>query len=168
MAFSGTGETVSTIRALGFFDRMKASDDTSFFAGGIALMAAIVYFLLGRFPGSVWRTASIDIAASPERVFDHIKERTDNLTNPTLVRAERVPGPAETYLYHMRDMADCGVCGYPKNPDTVGQTILAEVIEKIDNQLSHVRTTEVRGVADTNARMMRFIASESCHTERQT
>ena len=94
--------------------------------------AVPLYIAKGRWPYPVSIDANVEIAASPEAVWDKISYReTDGHWRATVRKVERLAGPGESYRLWQRDFASCGTCWLPKDPDALRAWIQVDVIEAV-------------------------------------
>jgi hypothetical protein len=100
-----------------------------FFAFG-GLLATMIYAMVGRWPFPHTKTSQVDIAATPQAIWDTITycEGRENWKG-IYGRIDRVPGFGESYQLHYLPTENCAECGLPKQGQESGITTRVEVIE---------------------------------------
>ncbi len=107
----------------------------------IAAVGLPLLLLLARYPRDLVQVASIDIAAPPERVWELMASKeTPAHWHPHILKVERTLGPdgRVRLLSHMRTLADCPTCSYPR-PEHVDHVASADVLEQVDGSHEIVR-----------------------------
>lgn len=96
---------------------------------GLAILV-ILYPLLGRWPGRVSHHVSIDLAATPEQVWDALTLRDDYPGwKPIYARIDRLDEPGEVYRLHSLEDSQCLRCGLPRHPDRSRWSMRIETVE---------------------------------------
>jgi hypothetical protein len=108
--------------------------------GIAALMLGGLFWLAkGRWPVPLTLRGEIDIAATPDQVWEmfHYRE-TDQYYRSIVRRVERLNQPGECYRLHYYNDERCIDCGLHKNPVAPGRTCLVEV--NVAKRPSHMVT----------------------------
>lgn len=96
----------------------------------LSFLALPIGLLAGRWPGEVRSRGSVDIAASPEQIWEKLAFRAGMPDWKGIYRSiERADGPVEAYWLHHYTDAACPDCGLPRHPDSEGLAQHVEVLE---------------------------------------
>jgi len=123
-------------------------------------LGAFVYPIFGRWPGKVSCSASIDIAAAQDPVWDAFALRDDYAGwKGNTTRIERLHGPGEVYRVHYAQDASCLKCSLPKRPDQSQFSIRIEILKAHRPSTYHTRAFAA-GVVDYRGDSARWFDSE--------
>ena len=104
-------------------------------------VAAIAYAILGRWPGSVSAAQTLDLAASPEAVWDAIVVRDDYPGwKKIYLGVRRLPERGEVYRLDYAEDSACPRCKLPRDPDRGRWISRLEVLEARRPSLYRIRT----------------------------
>jgi hypothetical protein len=118
--------------------------------------------LLGRYPGRITQSGTIEIAAPLDRVWQlGATLETDTPWHPQIIRIRRLAGVDERYEAQFRDLVDCMRCAWPKAPDHVAHSAELTIIEQTE-QLSE--TVLVRPAMQPRPWYMRGLMAEMLTT----
>jgi hypothetical protein len=101
---------------------------------GFATMASVlgvfIYLYAGRWPGKVTRSASIELDAVPDRVWDAITYRDDYPGWKKIYAGmERLDEPGEVFRIYHAEESKCGKCRLPRPPDRSRWSLRVEILE---------------------------------------
>jgi Polyketide cyclase / dehydrase and lipid transport len=107
----------------------------------LVALGAVTWATVGRWPGKLTLSSTIEIAATPQQVWSTIRYVGEQPYYKGIVRrVEKVDATGETYLLHYYTEDDCSDCGLPKHPDTPGVTSLVEIVEAIEPRVYRLRS----------------------------
>jgi uncharacterized membrane protein len=139
-ALLAIGLMTAMIWAMGPLTKQPVQHNSSLFPGLTGLLVvfvlmgmllfAMLYAMIGRWPGTSNMTSSVDIAATPEQVWDKLayRECTEHWRG-VYSRVERLAGPGEAYQLHYLTSENCGRCRLPKVPESESVSTRIEVLE---------------------------------------
>jgi hypothetical protein len=117
------------------------------------LLFTMAYALIGRWPGSYAKSASIEIAATPEQIWEKLAYH-DGMKNWRGIhsRIERLPGPDEAFRLHYLTSENCAQCGLAKVPESEAVSSRIEVLAAREPHFYSIRSfpkgeTEMKGEA---------------------
>ena len=94
------------------------------------ILALLGFGILGRWPGSMRTSASVEIAATPRQVFDTLRYVENEPYYRGIVRlVERLPEAGEVFRLHYFNTDACSECGLAKHPDSPGPVSRIEILE---------------------------------------
>jgi hypothetical protein len=103
--------------------------------------SAILFAIFGRWPGRVSSQASVDIAASPNLVWDAFALRDDYPGwKKVYTGIDRLDEPGEVYRLHYAEDAHCTRCSLPRNPDRSRWSSRVEILESRRPSLYRLRS----------------------------
>jgi hypothetical protein len=110
-----------------------------------AILVALRFVLVGRWPGRLALSSEIDIAATPQQVWDTIRYVEGKRSYKRIVnRVERLFDTGESYLLHYHSDEQCPDCALPRDPDGPGRVLRVDVIESREPEFYSIRSAEVR------------------------
>lgn len=128
-------------------------------------LAAPLYAVFGRWPGRVSSKGEIEIAATPDQIWDKLKFRAGMEDwKGVYHRIERLDEPGEVYRLHYFADASCTECGLPKHPDDSMISQRVEILEAAEPHIYRTRSFP-KGVDSIKGDTAKWLdCEEGCHT----
>jgi hypothetical protein len=107
----------------------------------LAALGVLGWIMAGRWPFDLTLTSTIEIAATPQKVWETIRYVAGQPYYKGIVRrVEPVAGKADAFMLHYYADEDCVKCGLPRHPESSGPTALVEVLEAREPSTYRVRS----------------------------